>query len=200
MLAGLSSGGAIHAKGSFEMTEETAFHSTPLAIEKDWIDYNRHLNMAYYAVLFDRIADQAFERFGIDADYPAARGRSIYTAEFHVCYLRELHLEDPVWGTVQIIGHDDRRVHYYQELRHADGWLSATAEVLSVHVDPSIPGSAPFPPDVAAHLAAMAERHALLPRPERIGRVIGIRRRTEAGAVQRDSGGHASVPSPARNR
>ena len=40
----------------------TLFVSRVLEVEKGWIDYNGHMNMAYYNVLFDRCSDEAFEK------------------------------------------------------------------------------------------------------------------------------------------
>ena len=70
-----------------------------MEIEKDWIDYNGHLNMAYYNVLFDRCSDEAFEIMGMGPDYARDRRLTIYTAEVHVCYVQELHLGDKVTVT-----------------------------------------------------------------------------------------------------
>jgi acyl-CoA thioester hydrolase len=72
---------------------------------------------------------------------------------------------------------DAKRLHAYQEIRHVDGWLAATSESMSLHVDMSGPKVASFPPDIAANLEAMHAAHAVLPRPERAGRSIGIRRK-----------------------
>lgn len=159
------------------MSASAPFLSTPMPVEKDWIDYNGHMNMAYYNVLFDRCADQAFDSLGIGADYARSRGLTIYTAEIHVCYVRELHLGDEVRCSFHLIDHDEKRLHVYQELSHVDGWLSATCEALSLHVDMGGPRVAAFPDNIAANIDAMAASHASLPRPERIGRTIGIRRK-----------------------
>ena len=146
-------------------------------IQKDWIDYNGHLNMAYYNVLFDKCADDAFELMGMGPNYARDRKLTIYTAEIHVCYVRELHLGDPVRGTFQLIDHDDKRLRAYQELRHIDGWLAATSEVLTLHVDMAGPKVAPFPPDIRVAVEAMRAAPAGPPLPERAGRSIGIRRK-----------------------
>ena len=50
------------------MSIPAPFVSKPMDIEKDWIDYNGHLNMAYYNVLFDRCSDEAFEAMGMGLD------------------------------------------------------------------------------------------------------------------------------------
>lgn len=157
------------------------FVSRVLEIEKDWIDYNGHLNMAYYNVLFDRASDEAFEIMGLGPSYAKERRLTIYTAEVHVCYVQELHLGDTVTVTFQLLDHDEKRLRAYQEIRHTDGWLAATSESLSLHVNMSGPKVAPFPPDIAERVQAMRDAHAALPMPERAGRSIGIRRKAAAG-------------------
>jgi len=153
------------------------FLSRPMDVEADWIDYNGHLNMAYYNVIFDRGADDAFDTLGLGAVYARERRHTTYTAEVHVCYVRELHLGDGVRVTFQLLDHDEKRLHAYQEIRHRDGWLAATSESLTLHVDMSGPKVAPFPADILARMVAMREAHAGLPAPERAGRSIAIRRK-----------------------
>ncbi len=155
------------------------FISSPMQIEPQWIDYNGHLNMAYYNVLFDRCGDEAYAQLGIGPDYAASRGLTTYIAQFHVSYLRELHQGDEVRIGFHLLDHDDRMFHFHQEIRHSDGWLAATGEGLTLHVDMSGPKVAPFPPDIAARVAAMRAAHADLAVPESVGRTIGIRRRAQ---------------------
>ena len=64
------------------------FVSSPMRVEPQWIDYNGHLNMAYYNVLFDRAVDEAYELIGIGLDYLKAHNHSTFTAEAHVRFLR----------------------------------------------------------------------------------------------------------------
>jgi acyl-CoA thioester hydrolase len=153
------------------------FVSGLMDIEKEWIDYNGHLNMAYYNVLFDRASDDGYELMGMGPAYARERGLTIYTAEVHICYVRELHLGDRVTASLQLLDHDDKRIRGYQEIRHVDGWLAATSEHLALHVDMRGPKVAPFPPDIADKVAALGAAHAGLPVPERAGRSIGIRRK-----------------------
>lgn len=161
------------------MSIPAPFVSRPMTIEKDWIDYNGHLNMAYYNVLFDRCSDDAFELMGMGPAYAKERRLTIYTAEVHVCYVQEIHLDHRLSVTFQLIDHDDKRLRFYQEIRHAEeGWLAATSEQLALHVDMAGPKVAPFPPDILARVEALRAAHAGLPMPERAGRAIGIRRKS----------------------
>jgi acyl-CoA thioester hydrolase len=92
-----------------------------------------------------------------------------------VRYLREIHLGDPVQVSILIVAADEKRLHTFQELRHAsEGWLSATSENMSVHIDMTQRKTAPFPADIRARIKAVADAHAALPRPDGIGRSIGM--------------------------
>ena len=151
------------------------FVSSVMRVEPQWIDYNGHLNMAYYNVLFDRAVDETYELIGVGAEYVASRRQSIFTAEVHVRYLRELRAGDPVRVTFQLLDHDAKRLHYFEQLFHAEGgWVSATSENLSLHVDMTSKKTVAFPRKVAARLAEMKASHALLPVPEAAGRRIGM--------------------------
>src|SRR5438093_5786073 len=151
------------------------FVSSVMRVEPAWIDYNGHLNMAYYNVLFDRAVDEAFELLGCGVDYVKTRGFSTFTAEVHVRYLRELQSGDPVRVTFQLLDYDSKRMHYFEQLFHAEeGWVSATSENMSLHVDMVAGKTAPFPDDVARGLARMQAAYAKLPRPEAAGRRIAM--------------------------
>jgi acyl-CoA thioester hydrolase len=152
------------------------FVSSVMPVEAGWIDYNGHLNMAYYNVLFDRAVDEVFELLGCGAGY-LNKGFSTFTAEVHVRYLRELHAGDPVRVTFQLLDYDAKRMHYFEQLFHAEqGWVSATSENMSLHVDMTSKTVVPFAPEVTRRLSQMKASHGQLPRPEAAGRAIsGIR-------------------------
>lgn len=155
---------------------QAPFQSTVMTVKPEWIDFNGHLNMAYYGVLFDMGADQIFERFGFGPDYQSRTGNTTYAAEFHVRYIRELHVNDPVFVTYHLVDFDEKRLHSFQELRHADGWLAATGETMTLHVDQSGPRVAPMPADVLVRVKDVAKAHASLNKPEGVHASIGIRR------------------------
>lgn len=153
------------------------FVSSTMRAEKGWIDYNGHLNMAYYGVMFDRAVDEAWARLGIDEDYIAGRGLSTFAAQAHTSFRREIGLIDTVRITMQLIEHDEKRIHIWSEMRHAtEGWIAATCETMHLHVDLATRKVTAFPPDIQAALAAMKVAHGRLPRPVHLGETIGLRR------------------------
>jgi acyl-CoA thioester hydrolase len=146
-----------------------------MKIEPQWIDHNGHLNMAYYNVLFDRAIDEMWLQFGMGPTYVKERNGSTFTAECHVRYLREIHLDDPVQISILLLGADDKRLHTFEELRHAgEGWLSATSENMTVHIDMLARKTGPFPPDIRARIEAVARAHAPVPRPQGVGRKVAM--------------------------
>lgn len=154
------------------------FVSSIMRVEPAWIDYNGHLNMAYYNVLIDRAVDEAFELVGLGQDYASERNASYFTAEAHVRYLREIGVGTPVRVSIQLLDFDDKRIHFYGELHHAsESWVSATSEQLALHVDLGSRRVTPWPDDILRRLAAMKAAHAALPVPEAIGRKIGLKAR-----------------------
>lgn len=143
-----------------------------------WVDYNGHMNMAYYNVIFDQALDHAYDRLGIGEAYVAATGCSHFTLEAHVTYLREVMVGDPLRVTWQLLDADSKRLHFFEHMYHArEGYLAATSEQLSMHVDLSERCSAPFPADLQARFARVLATHAQLPRPTQAGHVIGIPRK-----------------------
>jgi len=151
------------------------FVSSTMAVEPQWIDYNGHLNMAYYNVLFDRAVDEAYGLIGIGPAYLKRHKHSTFTAEAHVRYLREIHEGDPVRVTFQLLAYDAKRIHYFEQLFHAtEGWVSATSENMTLHVDMTARKVAPFPDSVLRRLAAMKAAHERLPLPEAAGRRIAM--------------------------
>jgi acyl-CoA thioester hydrolase len=134
--------------------------------------------MAYYHVLFDRAADECFEVFGLGPAYVKRSGSSFFTLEAHTTYLRELRSGDPVRVTTLILDCDAKRVHYAQEMFHAEGgYRACVSENMVMHVDMKAKRSSPFPDEVFAKIAAMRDAHRDLPVPKEVGHRIGIPRK-----------------------
>lgn len=147
------------------------------AVESAWIDYNGHMNMAYYHLVFDEALDLVLDSLGIGPAYVRERQYSLFTVETHVHYLGELALGDPIRVEYRFLDWDDKRLHCYGEMYQGEnGRLAATSEQLSLHIDLRMRRAAPFPEDVVRLLAAVMDEHSALPRPDRVGHVMGIAR------------------------
>jgi carnitine 3-dehydrogenase len=148
-------------------------HDTPVL--PAWMDYNGHMSESCYLLAFGDSADAFFRYIGIDESYRAA-GHSLYTSETHLHHRAEAAEGEPLALTLQVLDHDHRRLHIFHEMRHGDtGVLLASAEQLLVHVDMAAGRSSDMPEDLQRRIAAIQEAHASLPRPDLVGRPLGIR-------------------------
>ena len=146
------------------------------AVLENWIDYNGHMNVAYYVMAFDHGVDQFMQQMGITPQYLEREKSSTFTLEMHINYLRELRLGDPIRLTCQLLNVDSKRVHYFLRMFHSnEGYLAATSEQMMIHVDLESRRSSPFLPAISETLSHMMAAHQPLPCPDQAGRVMSIR-------------------------
>src|SRR5882762_6290324 len=132
----------------------------------EWIDWNGHMNLAYYVVLFDRATDLLFDELGLGLDYRRNEEKGTFVVETHNLYERELLVGERVRIATQILGSDDKRLHLGHEMfRVKDGERSATQELMFLHIDLAARRVSPFPPELKDRVAAWTAAHAGLPRP-----------------------------------
>jgi acyl-CoA thioester hydrolase len=144
-------------------------------VRPEWIDYNGHMNVAYYVLAFDHATDKLLDALGIGEAYRRAANGSFFIVESHVVYRRELRLGDGLRVETEILGYDDKRLHGFSRMfRTAGGELAATYEFLGLHMDMTARRSAPFPAPALARLRAMADRHGARSRPAEVGRSIRL--------------------------
>lgn len=159
---------------------------TPLALYRaavppDWIDYNGHMNVAYYVLAFDRGTDRLLDHLGLGGAYRRATSHSMFVLEAHVTYERELKAGDPIAVTTQLIDADHRRLHIFHRLYHESaGYLAATNELLALHVDLAGPRAADMPAIAQTVVARLIAAHRKLPAPPQLGRRIALKRSSSA--------------------
>jgi acyl-CoA thioester hydrolase len=145
------------------------------AVLSEWIDFNGHMNVAYYVLAFDLGVDELWTRFGITAEHIRDQRSSTFAVESHVLYHRELKLNDPYIVTSQILAFDEKRIHQFQRMYHStDGFLAATAEWMSLHVDLSSRRVAPWPDKILSGIQHVAAAQGDWPFPEDAGRKMRI--------------------------
>lgn len=149
-------------------------------VKPEWLDYNDHMNVAYYVAAFDLGIDAFKEVVGISLDYIEREKRSTVALESHICYRREAHRGQTLRVETRVVDFDGKRVHIYQEM-FRDDELLATQETLSISFDTAARKTCPFEDRIAANYRAMVERQSALPAPEAIGRSIGIRKGKPGG-------------------
>ena len=106
-------------------------------IIKDWIDYNGHMNVAYYLLIFDRYgADKLNSIFKMGEESAKNTGMSTMIVENNIAYKRELKVNEEVDINLIYFNHDKKRLHYkFEMINKKDNSLSATFEALALYVN-----------------------------------------------------------------
>ncbi len=106
-------------------------------IVKDWIDYNNHMNVSYYLLIFDKFgADILNDTFKMGEHSARTTGKSTMIVESHITYNQELKMNDEVDVNLVFFDHDKKRLHYKMEMIHKQKqYLASTIEVLALYVD-----------------------------------------------------------------
>ena len=106
-------------------------------IIKDWIDYNDHMNVSYYLLIFDKFgADTLNDIFRMGEHSAKTTKKSTMMVESHITYNQELLLNDKVNINLVYFDHDKKRLQYKMEMIHKEKkYLASTIEVLALYVD-----------------------------------------------------------------
>ena len=104
-----------------------SMHITNQIIKKEWTDYNNHMNMAYYVLVFDQVWEIMLEKFKMGESSAKTSEMSTMVVETHTTYNNEVKQGDEVEINLTFFDHDKKRLHYKMEMiEKSSKKLSAT--------------------------------------------------------------------------
>ena len=113
-----------------------SFHITNQTIKKEWTDYNNHMNMAYYVLVFDQTWEIILEKFKMGEKSAKNTQRSTMVVETRTTYDGEVKEGDEVEIVLTFFDHDRKRLHFKMEMiEKSSKKLSATIEMLALYID-----------------------------------------------------------------
>lgn len=155
------------------LPQEAGLYIGSPKVLRQWTDHNGHMNLAAYLIAFDRCFSRFCDQTGIGPRQIPLTGKSIFVAETHLVYRRELLLGDQVDVGIRITHFSPKRIIAYLSMFHRDsGELACVNEQLDVCVDLATRHSSLFPSDVHTRLALLHAREAGLPPPPYAGHGI----------------------------
>ena len=112
-------------------------HLTSQKIIKDWTDYNNHMNVAYYVLIFDVYgAEVLMNKFRMGEQSAKTTKKSTMVVESHITYNQEVNEGDEVDINLTYFDHDKKRLLYKMEMIHKEKkYLASTIEILALYVD-----------------------------------------------------------------
>ena len=111
-----------------------SFHLISKKIIKEWTDYNNHMNLSYYILVFDLGAEIFLSKFKMGEHSAKTTKKSTMVVESHTTYNNEVKEGEDVDIFITHLDHDKKRIHYKLEMYNKNT-LSATTEVLSLYMD-----------------------------------------------------------------
>ncbi|KPK08716.1 MAG: hypothetical protein AMJ64_02610 [Betaproteobacteria bacterium SG8_39] len=155
---------------------QTPFAEARAVVRPEWIDYNGHMNVGYFSVVFDIAADAFLEFLGFTQDFRRQYGSTTFALEQHLNFLREVNQGDTLRFEARLLDYGEKRFHFYQEMFCVgDDRPAASCEGLSAHVSTKTRKTAAMPEVLLERLAAIKQAHAVLARPWQVGHVISVR-------------------------
>ena len=111
-------------------------HIANQIIKKEWTDYNNHMNMAYYVLVFDQLWEIVLAKFKMGEQSAKTTQMSTMVVETHTTYNNEVKEGEEVEINLTFFDHDKKRVHFKMEMiEKSSKKLSATLEMLSLYID-----------------------------------------------------------------
>jgi acyl-CoA thioester hydrolase len=137
-----------------------------MTVPEAYRDENGHMNVRWYAAIFDDAGDALHARLGLTPEFHKAHGTGTMDLENHFNYLHEVRAGDRLAVFSRLVAQSAKRMHYLMfmvnETRRS---LSAIFECINAFADLKVRKSAPFPPEIAARIEAGVTAGAALSWP-----------------------------------
>lgn len=139
----------------------------------EWIDYNGHMNVAFYVLVFDHSTDALLDKLGLGKVYRETEHKSFFVVESHVNYENEVKKDDLLVVKTRLLGYDTKRLHIFHEMFDGEnGGRCATNEIMALHVDMEQRRTAVIPDDFVPVLKEGVSQSLREGFPENCGRAI----------------------------
>ena len=106
------------------------------SVKQEWVDYNNHMNMAYYVLIFDQALEVALEKFKMGESAAKDLNRSTMVVETNTKYLSEVKQDEEIDIYMTYFDHDKKRLHIKMEMiEKSKKKISATIEWISLYIN-----------------------------------------------------------------
>ena len=144
-------------------------------VRPEWIDYNGHMNVAFYLMAADHAMDSFSDYIGLGQAYMKNTNKSTFALDTRIIYLRELMVDSPIRIAAQLVSYDLKRIHVSLSLIHdEENWVSALNEWVLIHVDLSVRRATQMPSSTLTNLEDIMDAHKHLERPKALIRSFGL--------------------------
>ena len=158
-------------------------YKTPIILSekrvlKDWIDYNGHMNVAFYTLAFDNSLDEFLENtLGIGETHASHNQQGPFVLQAHYHYLNEMSLDEKFNVRLLVVDCDEKRMHLCLDIFSVkQKKIIAVSETVLINVNLAIRRTEKYPTWALKRLVDLKNTHANSNFPSVLGKSIGLKK------------------------
>ena len=158
-------------------------YKTPIILSekrvlKDWIDYNGHMNVAFYTLAFDNSLDEFLENtLGIGETHASHNQQGPFVLQAHYHYLKEMSLDEKFNVRLLVVDCDEKRMHLCLDIFSVkQKKIIAVSETVLINVNLAIRKTEKYPTWALKRLEDLKNTHAHSNFPSVLGKPIGLKK------------------------
>ena len=123
------------------------------AVRDDWIDYNGHMNMAYYVQCFEETSDFLLEHMDLGYRYALDEQKGVFVIKCEINYRKEINLHEDFVISLQELICKGKKLIVGLKMMNKESETIADYRILNLNVDLQSKKSIPFSQEVVGQLA-----------------------------------------------
>ena len=158
-------------------------YNTPIILSekmvlKEWIDYNGHMNVAFYTLAFDNSLDEFLENvLGIGETHAFYDQQGPFVLQSHYHYLNEMNLDEKFNVRLLVVDCDEKRMHLCLDIFSAkQKKIIAVSETVLINVNLAIRKTEKYPSWAYDRIIKLKRTHENANFPSVLGNSIGLKK------------------------
>ena len=143
---------------------------------KSWIDYNGHMNVAFYTLAFDKSLDFFLEdTLGIGETHALKNKQGPFVLQAHYHYLNEMSLHEKFNVRLLVVDCDQKKMHLCLDI-FSNKKVIAVAEMVLINVNLEIRKTEHYPSWAYKRLVKLKQTHKKALFPKVLGKQISLKK------------------------
>ena len=122
-------------------------------VKEDWIDYNGHMNMAYYVQCFEESSDFLLEHMDLGYRYAIEEQKGVFVIKCEINYRKEINLHENFIISLEELVYKGKKLIVGLKMFNENNETIADYKILNLNVDLETKKSITFSPKIIAQLA-----------------------------------------------
>ena len=122
-------------------------------VKEDWIDYNGHMNMAYYVQCFEESSDFLLEHMDLGYRYAIEEQKGVFVIKCEINYRKEINLYENFIISLEDLMCKGKKLIVGLKMLNENNETIADYKILNLNVDLETKKSSTFSPKIIAQLA-----------------------------------------------